>query len=144
MGRTYGLFPVFVPMHTGEDTRICKMLAGRIHGAVYFNAPCERGVRRVIRMAEFTVCMRLHAAVFSVLERVPPVALSDDFKLSSFLPPECAALLGASAKAGELASAARELIENRKEKQKLLGDFAEEQRRLAKEELLRLCGFLGI
>lgn len=144
MRRRHGLFPVFVPMHKGEDARLCIELAGKIPGALYKCARCERDVRGVIRGAEFTVCMRLHAAVFSAMEGSPILAISDDGKMASFLAQARVEVFDARVRAKKLIAAAEDAIEKRMEKQELLGKFAEQQKALVREELLRICKLLGV
>ena len=135
MKRKYGLTPVFAPMHGREDTRLCKSLAEKTGGALCIS------LKNAVRLAsamEFTVCMRLHAAVFSASAATPVIAVSDDEKVASLMLGSGACVFGADASAASLFCAAKEILLCKEEKKKLLEAFAEEQRRLAKAELLRL------
>jgi hypothetical protein len=66
------------------------------------------------------------------------MCISDDGKTEALLGDCKAVFLGAEASAAELMRAARDVLEKREEKKKLLGKFAEEQREMARAELERL------
>ena len=138
MRRRHGLLPVFVPMHLRQDEPLCKALALNVGGKAYFRACDARALRGLIHGAAFTVCMRFHAAVFSASEQVPAISVSDDGKLAAFFRGSASACLGASATASELAREALRALGEREKIKKLLGNFSEEQRRLALEELERI------
>ena len=137
MKQKYGLLPVFAPMHAVEDAPLCRDLAEKTGGALCLRL--ESGAR-LASAALFTLCMRLHAAVFSASVCTPVISVSDDPKVSLLMRGSGACVFGANVSAPLLIRAAEEALSHGEEKKKLLGDFAEEQRRLAREELARMCG----
>ena len=133
--RKYGLLPVFAPMHAREDAPVCRYLAEKTGGAL-----CRtlKNGERLAYAAAFSVCMRLHAAVFSASAGTPIIAVSDDAKIASFMQGSGASVFTSDASAAVLFRAAGEILSEKEEKKKLLVSFAEEQRRLAEAELARL------
>jgi len=136
ISRKYGLLPLFVPMHASEDSLLCHTLGKAVGGSFCVSF---RNVRPLWGSCAFSVCMRLHAAVFSASARVPVIAVSDDIKMASFLSGSGAYVFGPGANAALLCRAAKEVIERSEEKEKLLGKFAEKQRKLINAELSRFC-----
>jgi polysaccharide pyruvyl transferase CsaB len=134
MRQRHGLIPVFAPMHSGEDARICRRLAKKTGGAL-----CLRleNASVLASVCLFSFCMRLHAAVFSAASAVPFISVSDDPKTAALFDGK-GYTFGADASEEALLNAAEDILSSREEKQKLLGDFAEEQRRLARAELERI------
>lgn len=135
MKQRYGLLPVFAPMHEGEDTSLCRELAEKTGGALCLHL---KSGGRLAAASVFTFCMRLHAAVFSASAGTPVLAVSDDPKVRHLLRGSGAYVFGAGTSPALLCRAGEELLTHREEKEKLLGAFAEEQRRLARGELARL------
>ena len=140
--RKCGIIPIFAPMHAREDERICRILAEKT-GGVYMSLENERAARLLTGGAEFTVCMRLHAAVFSAAAGVPAILVCDGGKLAAFARASGLPALGTGVGASELLRAAHRALAARKGAKKLLGKFAGEQRRLAEAEMRRLLEFLG-
>ena len=132
----YGLLPVFAPMHKREDAPVCRYLAEKTGGSLCLTLG---NGQRLASAAAFCVCMRLHAAVFSAAAGTPVIAVSDDAKMGDFMQGSGALVFGADASAGSLLRAAADVLSSREEKKKLLVSFAEEQRRLAREEMRRLA-----
>lgn len=131
--RKYGLLPLFIPMHAGEDTSLCRKLAKKAGGKVCASA------KEALPFAVFSLCMRLHAAVFSASASVPVIAVSDDAKIGELFRGSGACVFGAEASVARLCRAAEEVMENAEEKKKLSRKFAGEQKRLAEKELARLA-----
>jgi polysaccharide pyruvyl transferase CsaB len=134
--RKYGLLPVFAPMHLREDAPACRWLAEKTGGALCLSL--KNGVR-LASAADFCVCMRLHAAVFSASAGTPVIAVSDDAKIASVMRGSGASVFSPGVSSATLFRVAEEIFAEKDEKKKLLVSFAEEQRRLAAEELARLC-----
>ncbi len=139
MKRKYGLMPVFAPMHRREDIRLCKSLAEKTGGVLCISL---KNAVHLASAVEFAVCMRLHAAVFSAYAATPVIAVSDDEKIASLMLGSGASVFGADASAASLFCAAKEIFLCKEEKKKLLENFTEEQRRLAKAELSRLAEYI--
>ena len=129
-----GLSPVFAPLHLREDLPLCQILAEKTEGKIFLG---EAGA--LCRGAVFALSMRLHGAVFAASAATPFICVSDDCKTEALLGGCKAVFLGAEASAAELMRAARDVLEKRKEKKKLLGKFAEEQREMARAELERVA-----
>lgn len=138
----YDLVPVFLPMHEREDTALCRELAARIDGAIVANA---EDCAALFGGAEFSVCMRLHSVIFSLMEKCPMIGISDDGKMSAFLSTvgvsECA-FFPADAESADICVAVRKIIENRADIRDSLGFEAARHREKAQKELERLAIFL--
>ena len=144
--RKYGLIPVLMAMHKREDAEYCIAIASRLPWAVYADVKNLSDIRAVLSGAEFSFCMRLHAVEFSVMDKCPVVAMSDDCKMASFfssadmgecvyLPPEC--------ENADFFEALNDVIKNREEISEHLGKEAGRQREKALAELGRVNRFLS-
>lgn len=84
ISKHYGLQPIVLSLNDDDDEEICKKLADEI-GTICFTGMDTEHVRAILANAKFTVGMRLHSLVFSVLEGVPAIGISYDSKIISFL-----------------------------------------------------------
>ncbi|MBQ9746176.1 MAG: glycosyltransferase [Clostridia bacterium] len=140
MKREHGLVPVFAAMYKGEDGSLCHELSRALPWAYYAVARDAADVLALIGGAEFSLCMRLHAAVFSVMQGRAAIAVSDDSKLASFFGGGMAgcALFGADFDADGLFAAAESALQNREEICRSLKKEAARRREEAEAELERL------
>lgn len=142
INRKYGLFPVFIPMHGREDSKLCKKLAARTNG-IYFSA--EDDISPLVERAEFSICMRLHAAIFSLMKKCPMIGISDDGKISAFLGSlgiSGCAFFPPGAQNKDISDALRKTMANRANIRKNLAFEASQQHQRAEKELERLSQFL--
>lgn len=143
MREKYALSPVLVPMHEKEDDVLCASLAARTGG----KCVCLRKeeLASLFRGAEFSVCMRLHAVIFSLMQKCPMIGISDDGKVSSFISSigsgECA-FFPVDVSGEDLCVAVRNIIENRANIRDTLGFEASRHREKAQRELERLAEFI--
>lgn len=101
MMKNNGLFPVFFPMQDSADGELCRRAAKECGGAVIADISAEE-ILSVLALSEFSVGMRLHFLLFSLMTGKPTVALSYDPKIDSTVPysgGEC--VLGAAAVTAE-------------------------------------------
>ena len=143
MREKYALSPVFVPMHEREDDVLCASLAARTGGKCV--CPRKEELALLFRGAEFSVCMRLHAVIFALMEKCPMIAISDDGKVSSFISSigsaECA-FFPADVSGEDVCVAVRKILENRANIRDTLGFEASRHRERAQKELERLAEFI--
>lgn len=143
MRERYGIYPVFVPMHEREDDVLCASLAARTGGKYSFARGGE--LAQIFRGARFSVCMRLHAAIFSLMEKCPMIGISDDGKVSSFLSSigvgECA-FFPVDVSGEDVCVAVKKIMENRADIRDSLGFEAARHREKAQKELERLLEFI--
>ncbi len=144
MREKYALSPVFVPMHEKEDDVLCASLAARTGGrCLCFR---KKELAELFRKAEFSVCMRLHAVIFSLMEKCPMIGISDDGKVSSFLSSvgvgECA-FFPVDVSGEDVCVAVRKIMENRADIRDSLGFEASRHREKAQKELERLLKFIA-
>lgn len=80
-----GLLPLFLPMQDEYDGELCRRAAEECGGRVLF---CDdaRTVGAILGKAEFSVGMRLHFLLLSLMGGTPTVALSYDCKIDSSVP----------------------------------------------------------
>lgn len=142
MREKYALMPIFLPMHGREDTSLCRELAAHVDGARIVSGEESE---YLFAGAEFSVCMRLHAVIFSLMEKCPMIGISDDGKMSAFLSSvgvaECA-FFPSDAQSADISVAVRKIIENRADIRDSLGFEASRHREKAQKELERLADFI--
>ena len=80
-----GLLPLFFPMQESADGEICRRAAKACGGAV-FSGKSAGEILSVLSLAEFSVGMRLHFLLLSLMAEKPTVALSYDVKIDSTVP----------------------------------------------------------
>lgn len=139
----YSLVPVFVCMHEKEDIAICGEIAAKLGGAKILNG--EDGMKAFVG-AEFSICMRLHAAIFSLMSKCPMLGISDDGKMSSFMASlgiaECP-FFPADVQSEDIMVAVRGIIEDRADIHDSLRFEAAKHKDRAEKELLRLSEALN-
>ncbi len=140
MKKKYSLTPRFFAMHEGEDSALCERLSALCGGEVY-----RGNVGELLFESEFSVCMRLHGAVFSLVEKCPMLAVSDDGKMSAFLSslgiPECA-FFPPEVSSSDLFVAAKRILESRADVRDALAFEASKHRENIAEEMKRLAEFI--
>lgn len=147
MKSRYGLVPVFAAMHAREDSPLCRKLASKLPWAVFAeNARDTASMGKLLSGAEFSVCMRLHAAVFSVMSKCPMIAVSDDTKMGALFS-ACdmggCELLDAAASPSEMCEAVSRVMANREYISEHLENEALLGRAQARRELDRLGAFIA-
>ncbi len=144
MREKYGLMPVFVPMHEKEDDVLCASFAARTGGRCLCLRKEE--LASLFLGAEFSVCMRLHAVIFSLMAKCPMIGISDDGKVSSFISSvgssECA-FFPVDVSGEDICVAVRKILENRANIRDTLGFEAARHREKARKELERLAEFIS-
>lgn len=141
MRREHGLVPVFAAMHRGEDAHLCRALARALPWAYLADVRDAADVCALLGGSKLSLCMRLHAAVFSAVQGCPIIAVSDDSKLQAFFGGGMAgcASFGADVREDELFAAASHALENRGKISDALIKEAQSRRASAEKELERLA-----
>ena len=144
MREKYSLAPVFVPMHEKEDDVLCASLASRTGGR--YLSLRKKELLELFSKAEFSICMRLHAAIFSLMAKCPMIGISDDAKVSSFLSSigvaECA-FFPIDVSGEDVCVAGKKIMENRADIRDSLCFEASRHREKAQEEFERLLSFIA-
>lgn len=141
--RKYSLAPVFVCMHEKEDMALCGEIAAKLGGARILSG--EEGLQ-AFAYAEFSICMRLHAAIFSLASKCPMLGISDDGKMSSFMASlgvdECP-FFPADVQSEDIMVAVRGIVEDRADIRDSLRFEAAKHKDRAEKELLHLSDALS-
>ena len=85
---TYGYQAVFVPMRPEQDNEISRRVMSLMkHPAIYVNPPAyDHNIgRSVLGMADFAVCMRLHALIYAMEKGVPAIGIVYSPKIRGFM-----------------------------------------------------------
>lgn len=140
----YGFVAVFYPMHESEDEKMCERLSLRVKNSLFVGNK-DTDIKGLLGKSEFSVCMRLHGVIFSLMEKCPMIGVSDDGKMSSFMASlgvsECA-FFPPEVSATDLFVSAENLIAGRADVRDSLSFEAAKHKARAKEELSRLNGFI--
>lgn len=139
----YSLLPKIICMHYKEDYSLCKEISARSGGAEVLSG---EDVYEAFMDAEFSICMRLHAAIFSLMSKCPMLGISDDGKMSSFVASlgisECR-FFPADVQNEDIMVAVRGMIEDRADISDALKFEAAKRKERTERELLRLSAFLN-
>ncbi|MGN1096085.1 MAG: polysaccharide pyruvyl transferase CsaB [Eubacteriales bacterium] len=140
--RKYGLSPVFIPMHKGEDTAFCHELLSQVP---FGKVALWEQMNELFSECEFSVCMRLHGVIFSLMAKCPMIGISDDGKMPSFMSSfgiaECA-FFPPDVSSSDICVAADKIIANKADIRDSLGYEAAKHKERAREELHRLNEYI--
>ena len=125
--------PVFIPMHPGKDGAITRELCQKVGQGKVISGLTAAELCGLLRDAEFAVGMRLHMLIFAARMGVPMVGISYDPKIDAFLEylGEGKSLDVRTIAAGELYSAASELLKDRGARSERIKSRSAELRELA-------------
>lgn len=140
----HSMTPVFIPMHPGKDGAITRELCQKVGQGKVISGLTAAELCGLLRDAGFAVGMRLHMLIFAARMGVPMVGISYDPKIDAFLEylGEGKSLDVRTITAGELYSAASELLKDRGARSERIKSRSAELRELALtdcEATVKLC-----
>jgi len=83
----YKLTPVFIPLHSKKDTKVCQDIIGMMKNNAYL-VESERSAMdliSIISTAELVIGMRLHSLIYASVARIPVIGIVYDPKVRYFI-----------------------------------------------------------
>lgn len=84
---TYGLLPLFIPMHRSIDLVTIENIISKMKnkGYVLKNQYSDGEIIGILKKVKVLVGMRLHALIFSVINNIPVIGIDHDVKIKAFM-----------------------------------------------------------
>jgi len=83
----YNLTPVFIPLHSKKDTKVCQDIMGMMKNNAYLveNERSAMDLISIISTAELVIGMRLHSLIYASIARIPVIGIVYDPKVRYFI-----------------------------------------------------------
>jgi polysaccharide pyruvyl transferase CsaB len=81
------LIPIFVPLHSKKDTRVCQEIIGMMKNKAYLveNENSAMDLITIAGEAELVIGMRLHSLIYASVARIPVIGIVYDPKVRYFI-----------------------------------------------------------
>ena len=83
----YNLTPVFIPLHSKKDTKVCQDIMGMMKNNAYLveNERSAMDLISIISTSELVIGMRLHSLIYASVARIPVIGIVYDPKVRYFI-----------------------------------------------------------
>lgn len=132
---TYGLTPVFLPMHDPLDRAVNRAAAALCHSeTIFLEGLTGSEMLGILRRMEFVIAMRLHTLIYSTAVGTPSMGLAYDGKLRAFMETTGQPYMLDSADEEQMLAYAGELLSKKEEIRASLLSRDAQYRELAMED----------